>query len=98
VLLFVSSSAATLSYIMEGRLISSYAAAFAACAAAGSSAGFLAIAAEVQRSRRPSAFVLALAAAVGAGALLTAGLGGWDVANQVRRHAASGGFASICGA
>jgi uncharacterized membrane protein YfcA len=98
VLLFISSSAATLSYVMEGRLIFSYAAAFAACAAAGSAVGMLAVAGAVRRAARPSLFVLALAAAVGVGAALVAGLGGWDVANQIRRHAASGGFASICGA
>ncbi|KIZ04589.1 hypothetical protein MNEG_3365 [Monoraphidium neglectum] len=75
VLLFVSSTAATLSYVMEGRLIFSYAAAFAGCAALGSLLGACFVAAAARRSMRASTAVLLLAAAAAAGAALTAGLG-----------------------
>lgn len=96
VLLFISSTAATLSYIMERRLITSYAVAFAACSALGSLIGVFFIAGAVRRSGRGSVVTLLLAAAVGCGALLTAGLGGWDVAEEIKRHGAFGGFEYIC--
>jgi hypothetical protein len=82
---------------MEGRLIFSYAAAFAGCAAAGSVAGFLFVAGALRRSVRPSLLILVMAAVVGCGAALTAVLGGWDVMEDVwRKGDKFGGFASIC--
>jgi hypothetical protein len=45
---------------------------------------------------RASTAVLLLAAAAAAGAALTAGLGGWDVVDEIQRHGAFGGFSVVC--
>lgn len=84
VLVFISSSAATLSFLMEGRLVLGYALVFALAAAAGSLSGVTLVAALVRRTGRPSSIILLLAGCMAAGALLSAVFGGMDVMASIQ--------------
>lgn len=95
VLVFISSNMATLTFIMEGRLITSYAAVFAAVAVLGSVCGLTVVGAVVRRTGRTSFIVLLLAGLMGLGGLLAATFGAVGVVDDVRHHAGLG-FKSIC--
>ena len=95
-LVLAGSGAATSGYALGRRLVGPYAAALAACAAAGSAAGALWVGGAVRRSGRASRAQLGAAAALALGTLLTAALGAWDVAGELRRRSTAGGFAPIC--
>jgi hypothetical protein len=95
VLVFISSSAASLSFLTQGRLITSYALLFSLCAAVGSICGITVAAAVVQRTGRPSSVVLLLAVCMAAGAVLSGIFGALDFAAAVRENEDMG-FAAIC--
>ncbi len=91
----MSSSAATLSYWMQGRLVTHFAVVFATVSALASLGGITAVAALVRRTGRPSLIVLLLAGCMGVGGALALVFGGIGVVYDVQNGEGLG-FAAIC--
>jgi hypothetical protein len=93
----MTSTVSLLSFLLEGRLLLGYAAAFGAAALVGGAAGEAAVAAALTRGARAraSGAVLALAALAGVGAAGSAALCGMQLLSDVRAREGLG-FRSIC--
>jgi uncharacterized membrane protein YfcA len=94
VLVFLSSSAASLSFILQGRLIGSYAFLFALVGLCGGCVGVSMVGALLRLARRPSVVVLVIAGALAAAGLSCAVSGGLGFAHAWEEGHL--GFRALC--